>query len=128
MLAALLLVSASRRKRDRHAGLDAEHVVLGARELGVGADVAARSTTKFVELLRHDLAEAVEGAAFDEAAVGDEGEDAVVVEPVGRPAEEAGIHVVELGLLRGRCSDVGRLDALVDRRVVRFLLLSFSFC
>ena len=87
---------------DRHAGLDAEHVVLRAAQLRVGAHVAAEiDDVDLGELLRHRLAKAVEGAAFDEAAVGDEGQHAVRVQPVAGPAEEARIHVVELGLLRG---------------------------
>ena len=69
------------------------------------------------------LAEAVEGAAFDEAAVGDEGQHAVVVQAVRRPAEEPRIHVVDLGLLRGRRLDVGRLDPLVDLRVFAVLVV-----
>ena len=60
------------------------------------------------------FAETVKGAALNEAAVSDKCQHAVFIQPVTGPAEEARIHVVELGLLRCALGDVGLLDAFVD--------------
>ena len=64
----LALACALDHEADRDAGLDAEHVVLRSRQLRVCAHVAAQvHDVNVVEFLRHHLAKAVEGAAFDEA-------------------------------------------------------------
>ena len=73
--------------------------------------------------MRHRFAKTIEGAAFDEAAVGDESQHAVVAQAVARPAEKARIHVVEFGLLRVAFGDVGVLDALVDFGIFAVLVV-----
>ena len=109
---------------DGHTGLDAKHVVFGTTQLGVGAHIATQVHHVDVgKLLRHGFAETIEGAALDKTAVGDKGQHTVFVQPVAGPAEEAGVHVVELGLLRGALSDVGLFDALVDVRVFAVLVV-----
>ena len=73
---ALLAFGALDEEGDGDAGLDAENVVFGAGELGIGAHVAAEiDHVNLGEFLRKNLAEPVESAAFDEASIGDEGDD-----------------------------------------------------
>ena len=98
--------------------------MFGAAQLGVGAHVAAQvHYINVAEFLRHRFAEAIEGAALDKAAVGDKSQHAVLAQAVARPAEEARVHVVELGLLRGARVDVGVFDALVYAWVFAVLVV-----
>ena len=93
--------------------------MLGARELRVVAHVAAEVDDPHLrELALHHLAEAVVGGLGEGLATGDEGDHPVVLQPVGRPAEEARVHVVHAVLvLRRAFLDVGALDPLVHAAV-----------
>ncbi len=82
-------------------GLDAEDIVLCARQFRIGTHIAAKVHHIDVgKLFRHAFAEAVERPAVDERPVGDEGQHAIIVQPVARPAIEPGIHVVDFRFLR----------------------------
>src|SRR5262249_50685597 len=63
------------------------------------------------------LAETIEGAFVDEAAVRYKSQDAGVVQPVCGPAEEAGIHVVDTSLLGSGARNVARADVFIDGRI-----------
>ena len=105
-------------KADRHAGLDAKHVVFGAAQFWVGAHVAAQiDHVNIGKLLRHGFTETVKRAAFNKTAVGDKGQNAVFIEPVAGPAEKAGVHVVQLGFLRRTLKNIGLLDTGINLRV-----------
>ena len=102
----------------------AKTLCLVPAELGVRAHVAAQiDHVNVAKLVGHHLAKAVKRAALDKGAIGDEGNNAVVAQPVAGPAVEAGVHVVELRFLRGAVLDVGVFDALVDCRVFAVLVV-----
>jgi hypothetical protein len=52
-----------------------------------------------------------------------ERDDALILQPVGRPTEEARVHVVRLGLLRRGLADVGGPNPLIDLRVLAVLVV-----
>ena len=109
---------------DCHARLNAKNIVPGAGELGVGAHIPAQvHDPHFVELARHDRTKAIEGSRVDKAAVADESQHAVFGQPVAGPAEEPGIHVVELGFLRSAGGNVSFLDAFVDVGILAILVV-----
>ena len=63
-----------------------------------------------IEVFLHAFAETVESTAVYETAVGDESDDAIRRQPVHCPAIEAGIHIVNFGLLCCTVFDKGILD------------------
>ena len=102
------------KERNCHPGLDSKNIVLRAGQFRIGAHITAEiDDIDFVELFGHHLAKTIKGAAVDKAAIGDHAQNTIAVQAIRGPAEKAGVHIVEFGLLRRRLFDVGFLDALI---------------
>ena len=76
-----------------------------------------------IKLLTKYLSESVKCPAVNERTIGNKGDYPIFVDPVTRPTQEPGIHIVKLGLLGGAGLDVGVLDAFIDGGVFAVLVV-----
>lgn len=107
-----------------HPRLNTKDVVLGPRQLWVRSHVTAQiDHINLVEFVGHITAEPVKSSAVDEAAIGNKGDDPVIVQPIRRPAKEPRVQVIDLGLLRRAQVDKGPFDQSVDLRIGAVLVV-----
>ena len=89
-------------KVDAHANLNAEDVVGRAGQLRVLPDVAAQvEHVDGIEVFRQILAHPVARDGVEKTAVGDQGDDAFLADPVRSPADGFDVGIGELVAERG---------------------------
>ena len=110
-LAAALRIRIADEETDCDARHDSEHVAHFAAFADVAAEVHYIHVAEFV---RRDLAKPVVLARVYVLPIGYERDNPIVREPIGRPADEAFVHVVLVGSLRRSLRDVGFPDSAVN--------------
>ena len=86
----------------------------GSCDFRIFAHIAAGiNQVNIVEFLGHAFPRTVKGAFVNITAVGDKGDNAVLIHAIRGPADKARIHVVHFGLLRAALFDVSVLDPAV---------------
>jgi len=96
--------------------LNAKDIVLGARDFGIVSHIRLSiDDVDVVKVPLDALAKPIKGFRVDERAIGNEGDDTLLAQAIGRPAKEAGLHIVDNDLvLGGTFFDVAVFDGFVD--------------